>query len=266
MSREEAPCSGVIDREDLEPLAAFLGRTPSGDAVPPCWHWCQLLGPVDPRRLNEDGYLIGGMVTPEPGKTRMFAGGRVRTKVPLRLGVRATRSTRVAAVSVKKGRHGPLRFVTLESVWSQSGRTMLVDEQDYVFTTAQRSTAAPSDASEPGSPPPALGPGQIAVTEPMLVLFSGLTANPYRIHWDRDFCARAGHPGLVIHGPLQALWLAEEFIRRGTDLNGRTFSYRLTAPATAPAVMSVGEGAGDPGAELVVRRPDGVITATASLG
>jgi 3-methylfumaryl-CoA hydratase len=138
---------------------------------------------------------------------------------------------------------------------------MIVDEQDYVFTAASRSTDAP-DVPEPGSLPSAPEPGQIAVTEPMLVLFSALTANPYRIHWDRDFCARAGHPGLVIHGPLQALWLAEEFARRGAEATGRTFSYRLTAPATAPAVMSVGEG---DAAELVVRRPDRVVTATASL-
>lgn len=274
---------GVIDRSDLEPLAVFLGRAPSGDVLPACWQWCHLLDPVDPRQLDEDGYLIGGVITPQAGMTRMFAGGRVRMKEPLRLGVPTSRSTRVARRTVKNGRHGKLTFVTLESTWSQAGHTLLTDEQDYVFTatrpvrtpegapsdpgaSSSADTSSPSHAGAPGQPLTGdladLGPGRIAVTEPMLVTFSALTANPYRIHWDRAFCARAGHPGLVIHGPLQALWLAEEFTRRGVDAAGRTFCYRLTASATAPAVMSVGEG---PDGELAVRRPDGTITATASL-
>lgn len=267
---------GVIERSDLEPLAVFLGRAPRGDVVPACWHWCQLLDPVDPRELDDDGYLIGGVITPEPGMTRMFAGGRVHMKEPLRLGVPTSRSTRVARSTVKNGRHGKLTFVTLESTWSQAGQTLLTDEQDYVFTatrpvrTPEGAPTDPDTSSPVAAPSPAgasgdlavPGPGRIAVTEPMLVTFSALTANPYRIHWDRAFCARAGHPGLVIHGPLQALWLAEEFTRRGVDAAGRTFCYRLTASATAPAVMSVGEG---PDAELAVRRPDGTITATASL-
>ncbi len=262
---EPATRTGVIDRPALEPLAVFLGRSPQGDVVPPCWQWCLLLDPVDPRELDDDGYLVGGMITPEPGMTRMFAGGRVRTAAPLRLGVETTRSTRVSNLTLKNGRNGPLRFVTLASTWSQGGRTMLVDEQGYVITAASPSSVSPAAAARHPGPPPAPaapGPGEIAVGEPMLVTFSALTANPYRIHWDREFCARAGHPGLVIHGPLQALWLAEAFARRGVDAVGRTFSYRLTAPATAPAVMSDGDGR-DGG--LAVRRPDGTVTATATL-
>ncbi|MEE8867731.1 MAG: acyl dehydratase [Acidipropionibacterium acidipropionici] len=277
--------SGTLRAEDLEPLAVFLGHGPSVgapsavDAVPPCWHWCLLLDPVDPSRLDDDGYPIGGPITPEPGMTRMFAGGRVTCTAPLELDSPTSRRTRVARTTDKVGRHGPLRFVTLESVWAQDGRTRLVDEQDYVFTpTAHPSDTATSSSTAPSSstarsaaaspqtgrdPSATLAEGRILVTEPMLVAFSGLTANPYRIHWDKDFCARSGHDGLVVHGPLQALWLAEEFSRRGEPFTGRTFSYRFTATATAPTVMTLDDG--EDGA-LLVRRPDGTITATATLG
>lgn len=257
---------GVIRSSDLEPLAAFLDRVPRPGIVPLCWHWCQLLDPVDPRLLDGDGFLIGGMATPDRGMTRMFAGGRVHTLRPLRLDVETTRTTRLSSVISKKGRHGEFQLVTLTSTWVQEDQKALVDEQDYVFTTAP-SPSRPSVTdtpltTQPTEPGGQLRPGQIDVSEPMLVAFSGLTANPYRLHWDRDFCTREGHPGLVIHGPLQALWLADEFTRRDVDGVGRTFSYRLTAPATAPSVMTVDQTR-DGGME--VRRSDGTVTAIATL-
>lgn len=263
--------SAVLQPADLEPLAAFLGRTAgpgpelAPDSVPPCWHWCLLLDPVDPRNLDDDGYTIGSPTTPAPGTTRMFAGGRVTTTAPIELGAATTRTTRVLRTADKQGRRGPLQFVTMESRWSQDGATRLVDEQDYVFMAARRTDAAPGREAAAGPSGRAAGDaglGRMRVTEPMLVAFSGLTANPYRIHWDRDFCTRNGHDGLVVHGPLQALWLAEEFTRRGLGFTGRTFAYRLTATATAPATMAVAvaEGGG-----LEVRRPDGTVTATATL-
>lgn len=278
--------SAVLRAGDLDPLAVFLGRDPwapggaptagdqggSGLTVPSCWHWGLLLDPVDPDRLDDDGYPIGGPITPDPGMTRMFAGGRTTTTAPLDIDAPTTRTTRMTRTRDKVGAHGPLRFVTLESTWAQYGRTRIVDEQDYVFTrtapppaggTDGHAAAAPAPhepSPEPVRPPRT--PGVFRVTEPMLVTFSGLTANPYRIHWDKAFCARAGHDGLVVHGPLQALWLAEEFTRRGETFTGRTFTYRFTATATAPAAMTLGEGRGG---ALVVRRPDGTVTATATL-
>lgn len=92
--------------------------------------------------------------------------------------------------------------------------------------------------------------------------FSALTANPYRIHWDRDFCRRAGHDGLVIHGPLQALLMAQAFADTGADFTGKRFSYRFRAAVTAPTRLTVGIEED----EAKVRRPDGTVTATATLG
>jgi 3-methylfumaryl-CoA hydratase len=40
--------------------------------------------------------------------------------------------------------------------------------------------------------------------------FSAATANAHRIHYDWPYATRVeGYPGLVVHGPLQALALAE---------------------------------------------------------
>lgn len=48
-------------------------------------------------------------------------------------------------------------------------------------------------------------------TDPsLLARFSAVTANAHRIHYDWPYATRVeGYPGLVVHGPLQALALLE---------------------------------------------------------
>lgn len=238
--------------DDLRGLATLLGSPEPNRVVPPCWHWVLLLDPVNPASLDEDGYTIGSPITPKPGMTRMFAGGRVRTTTPLALNRETTRTTEVASVTNKQGRRGPLHFVTMRSTWAQDGQDCLVDEQEYVFLPTQSSDPSPAGAGQTD------GDGFLA-TEPLLVTFSALTANPYRIHWDRDFCRRNGHDGLVVHGPLQALLMAQAFPCE--TFVGKEFSYRFRASVTAPTRLTVGIEDG----ETQVRRPDGTVTATAAL-
>lgn len=42
-----------------------------------------------------------------------------------------------------------------------------------------------------------------------LFLFSTVTRNPHRIHYDKDFAALEGHRDLLIHGPLQGAFLVQ---------------------------------------------------------
>ena len=62
----------------------------------------------------------------------------------------------------------------------------------------------------------------------LLFRFSALTYNGHRIHYDRDYAREVeGYPGLVTHGPLQALAMAEAARARGL---GTACEYRLVAP------------------------------------
>ena len=95
----------------------------------------------------------------------------------------------------------------------------------------------------------------------MLFRFSALTYNAHRIHYDLGWAAHEGYAGLVVHGPLQALMLGESWRRRGADLIGRTFAYRLVAPFVDGHLMRVRtrpDGA-------VVLDDRGVITASATV-
>ncbi len=42
-----------------------------------------------------------------------------------------------------------------------------------------------------------------------LFLFSAVTRNAHRIHYDKDFAISEGHPDVLIHGPLQGAFLAQ---------------------------------------------------------
>jgi 3-methylfumaryl-CoA hydratase len=66
----------------------------------------------------------------------------------------------------------------------------------------------------------------VTVDPALLFRFSALTYNAHRIHYDRDFARAEGYPGLVVHGPLQALLMAE--LARPSD--PAEYSYRLVAP------------------------------------
>lgn len=79
----------------------------------------------------------------------------------------------------------------------------------------------------------------MAVDERLLFRFSALTYNAHRIHYDRDWARHEGHADLVIHGPLQALLLAESIRRDGHSFDGRTFGFRFRRPATGAQSIQV---------------------------
>jgi 3-methylfumaryl-CoA hydratase len=79
------------------------------------------------------------------------------------------------------------------------------------------------------------GEWAIEVTPTLLFRFSALTYNAHRIHYDRDYARDVeGYPGLLTHGPLQALAMAEaaraaEYCRDHDDRHLH-FDYRLVSP------------------------------------
>lgn len=52
-------------------------------------------------------------------------------------------------------------------------------------------------------PPLTKGPSNL-----QLFLYSSVTRNPHRIHYDKEYAATEDHPEVVVHGPLQGAWLA----------------------------------------------------------
>jgi 3-methylfumaryl-CoA hydratase len=92
--------------------------------------------------------------------------------------------------------------------------------------------AGPAADPQPDAPPPLPGDRvwPVEVNPVLLFRFSALTYNAHRIHYDRDYARAEGYPGLLVHGPLQALLMAE-LARREAERPARCdYSYRLVAP------------------------------------
>jgi 3-methylfumaryl-CoA hydratase len=210
-----------------EGLAGLLDIDPPGQTLPPLWHCVYLLDRRAQRDLGPDGHPDHGIPEPPaPGLLRMFAGGRIRLHIPLRMGAPATRTSRVASTVTKQGRSGALTFVTVRHEITQDGAVAIVDEQDLVYRAVRSTAPSPPDAE-------LTGPGiRLHADAALLFRFSALTYNAHRIHYDRDYCRTEGYPGLVVHGPLQALLMAEALRRAGARFLDHEFQYRLTAPMT----------------------------------
>ncbi len=246
--------------EALAGLVGVEGR-PFGE-LPLLWHWVYLLDRPATVSLGADGHqAVGGMpVPPGAGLRRMFAGGRARRHRPLRIGAEATRRTWQASAVVKQGRTGPLHFVTVRTEISQGGAVVISEEQDLVYREpAPAGEAVPAAASGPPVPP---GDGDWVVeVDPVLLFrYSALTYNAHRIHYDRDYARSEGYPGLLVHGPLQALLMAELARRGGASFD--EYSYRLASPLYDGQGLVVSAAADGDAVQVSCRDAAGRLTAT----
>jgi 3-methylfumaryl-CoA hydratase len=260
--------------EPAQSLGGLLGvpvpDLGGGASLPLLWHWLYLLDRPAQADLGPDGAPVRGTATAFPGRgrRRMWAGGRVDVRGPLRCGEPATKRSRVLRVQDKQGRSGPLTFITVEhQVW-QRDRVVVDERQDLVYRQAG-APATPPEATppeaEPGPPPrPAGGDWAIEVTPALLFRFSALTYNAHRIHYDRDYARDVeGYPGLLTHGPLQALAMAEAARAAGSgDARPASFAYRLTAPLFDRQGMLVSVAREQDALITAVRDASGRLTAT----
>lgn len=215
-----AALSATLDRPDPEP------RT--GDPVPPGWHWLYFLETRPASELGPDGHgRRGEFLPPVSLPRRMWAGGRIDFRRPLKVGDAARRDSEIVSVESKHGRSGELVFVTVRHTVSASGAPAVVEEHDIVYR----------DAARPGEPPAQArpAPGQarwrreVSADPAMLFRFSALVFNAHRIHYDIDYCREEGYPGLVVHGPLQTVLLLD-LCRRHEPRPVRRLEYRALHP------------------------------------
>jgi 3-methylfumaryl-CoA hydratase len=194
----------------------------------------------------------------------MWAGGRVRANGSLRCGQAATRRTSVLSVEEKKGRSGSLTFVVIQHQILQANRIVIDEQQDIVYRDAVPPAPAPAAAADQGPLVPATaGEWSIDTSPTLLFRFSALTYNGHRIHYDRDYARDAeGYPGLLVHGPLQALAMAEAARSGG---NHRFFEYRLVAPLFDGRGMVVQAVPGEEPIRTAVRDLYGRPTASGAL-
>ncbi|WP_082599387.1 FAS1-like dehydratase domain-containing protein [Nocardioides sp. Root151] len=256
-SPHEVTSEEYVDPGRVAALAALLDSgapaPAEGEDLPPLWHWVALPAWPLSSQLGVDGHPHrGGLLPPLPQPRRMFAGGSLELHAPLRVGERVRRESIVESVDEKSGRSGDFVVVRVRHVLrGQADDVRIEERQDLVFRDGPSvvdSGADPQPASElePTGPPlRATDDGWDVVTDPTLLMrFSAATANPHRIHYDWPYATRVeGYPGLVVHGPLSTLLLAEA-LRLGDSAAPRRLRHRNLAPlfCAQPARISLTAG------------------------
>jgi 3-methylfumaryl-CoA hydratase len=200
-----SPAIGLASLLDL-PTDAITDGWP----LPLLWHWVYLNERPAQSTLGPEGHPVHGIpAPPRPGLSRMYAGGRVTTHRPLRLGREATSTIEVADTRERTGRSGWMTIVTTRRTITQDGATAITDEVDIIYREPNPlpPANAPSPRTETSDAAAAASSEEqwsFDVDEKVLFRFSALTYNTHRIHYDVDYCRKEeGYEGLVVHGPLQ---------------------------------------------------------------
>lgn len=233
----------LLAPQPAQQLAATLDLPPERwprAELPPLWHVLYFHDSTPTQELSDDGTPRDlPLLPPVDAGQLLWAGADYGFHAPLALGVATRRESRVDEVCTRQGRHGPLVFVTLTHRYQQHGQPRLTERLRMVFLDG------PAHAGAPCAAPPAVHEHRWPVQEALLFRFSALTFNTHRLHYDHPYATQvAGHPGLLVHGPLQALMMAE-CLRAETQARPlRSARFRAHAPLYCGAEpLCIREGA-----------------------
>ena len=86
---------------------------------------------------------------------------------------------------------------------------VIEEEQDIVYRGTEGAAVKPAAPAPPGRARRERDLREVLPDPVLLFRYSALTGNGHRIHYDIDYVRSVeGYPGLIVHGPLQATWLA----------------------------------------------------------
>ncbi len=243
-----------------------IGGLETGAPLPLLWHWLYFPPMVRQSRLGEDGHTRDSSLLPVVPflPRRMWAGSRLRSQAPLRIGDRLTRRSEVASLTPKIGASGRLLFVTLRHALEGSAGGSVVEEQDIVLREPAGRATLPGN---PAMPAPFDFEHVVAPTPTLLFRFSALTFNAHRIHYDHPYATQVeGYEGLVVHGPLIAVLMLDLVDRVSPGAFVSAFDFKALAPAFVPHPLAVRAKATDAGFALWVESAARIAsTATATV-
>lgn len=212
-------------------LGSHLAPRRESEDAPLGLHWCLAPEAASPDGVGADGHVARGRFLPEtPGlPRRMWAGGEIEFLAPIRIGDPVRKRSRIASVSRKEGRTGPLVFVAVEHAVETPRGLAVRERQDLVFRAAEvEATASPATNRSPEIRPDPAFQAELATDALLLFRYSALTFNGHRIHYDAPYATGVeGYAGLVVQGSLQATLLLHAAVR--LDAAGRPptrFAYR----------------------------------------
>ncbi len=260
------------DRIDPTPVLA-MARTLDyrdfivkvGVPLPELWHWLYFLPMAAQSEIGADGHpKKGGFLPPVALERRMWASSRLTFHQDLIIGKEIHRTSEILKVSEKQGKTGGMVFVTVRHLVHSEQGLAITEEQDIVYLPMPQSFTPP---------PPNFAPETLQwrenypISPVLLFRFSALTFNAHRIHYDRNYATEVEkYPGLVVHGPLQALLLMESAKKHHSGKKPATYTFRAVRPLfDFDQIMIGGQSKSDGGHELYTVNGDHYIAMQASI-
>ena len=256
--------------EQLQRFEALLDRDSSavttGSVLPPCSHWIYFTPMSKQSDIAENGHAEkGGFLPPVELPIRMWAGGNIQFKKPLKTGVQADKKSTIVKIDEKEGAGGKLCFVTVRHQISSSGSLAIDEEQEIVFR----------EASEEGAHPVRTKPMDIdfdwkksrKLNSVQLFRFSALTYNSHRIHYDFPYATKQeGYPNLVVNSPYLLTLLMDLFKTKTDGKVIEEIDYKSVGPVYLGEEITItSKDVDNFKAEMRILGPDNKIAMTATV-
>ena len=224
----------LLDANQLQKLCLTLQRPtlagvdisnrapPPGTPIPPAYHLVYFTPNGLESQLGADG-TDRTYNAPSPFTRRMWAGGTMQWQggLELRVGDEVTEETRLLSATAKKGKGGEMVLVEVEKRFSTARGVGLTDRRSWIFrpdiahglgntgaglnmnANGRESLHKPTLIEDDGGNPLTR---RFRWSPVGLFRFSALTFNGHKIHYDDGWAQNVeGHPGLVVHGPLNLI-------------------------------------------------------------
>ncbi|MFZ1643101.1 MAG: MaoC family dehydratase N-terminal domain-containing protein [Candidatus Contendobacter sp.] len=205
----------------------FAGK--EGDPLPELWHWLYFLPLVASAEIGPDGHpKRGGFLPPISLERRMWASGKLVFHQDLLIGEQISKTSKILKVSEKEGKTGRMVFVTVRHSIHSARGVAVEEEQDIVYLPMPKAFVP----AAPNPVPDGLAWKEEYPIDPILLFrFSALTFNSHKIHYDIKYATEVEkYPGLVVHGPLQALLLLESAKKNHPGGKPASYSFRAVRP------------------------------------
>jgi 3-methylfumaryl-CoA hydratase len=200
-----------------------------GNPLPELWYWLYFLPIVTMAEVGIDGHpKRGGFLPPISLERRMWASGRLKFHQDLIIGEEIQKTSEILNISEKEGKTGKMVFVTVKHLIQSVRGIAVEEEQNIVYLPMPKSFVQP-----PPNPIPAdlNWKEEYPIDSVLLFRFSALTFNGHKIHYDWRYTTEVEkYPGLVVHGPLQALLLFEFAKKKNPGKKPLNYSFRAVRP------------------------------------
>ncbi|MEM9011027.1 MAG: MaoC family dehydratase N-terminal domain-containing protein [Pseudomonadota bacterium] len=243
--------AGALDHGIYRDLSAS-----EGSPLPPLSHWTAFPESTGLSDLGADGHpRLGRFLPPIDLGRRMWAGGEISFDGDLHVGEALSRRSEIQAIEEKQGGAGPMVFVKVHHRITGAAGGSVEESQDLVYLPLPKSFSPPKPIPVPEA---TLFDEPLSMEIVRLFRFSAATYNGHRIHYDLDYAERVEkYPGLVVHGPMQAMLLMEAGMRHAGRQPAQ-FRFRGVHPMFHDRTLHlVGLAADDDGLALCTASTDG---------